>query len=296
MAWLVSSCNAAPSIVQVGVGGWEVEIPAVEDLLVNRAGSLSLSFWDRCPSTVPYLCSGIERSLSLTDLELELYDTLANENVSEPDHQSVRLVLDSVKLNSSLRRFRGMFSLPSTKSIECVLPSLEELVSNNTSLRTLEFLLTTRRYTPEIVEQAVTRVVRGLRQNRVLRTVNFYPVEGRATSLVVDPDGSKDIVAMLQEGNTSLQKIEGLEYDSFEHEEQISLLLELNRHREELLSDPRRVPPELWGDVLSRISNADCNFVVTRLVRQALFGSRSNPCGRRTGQRKRARRERVQCR
>jgi hypothetical protein len=101
---------------------------------------------------------------------------------------------------------------------------------------------------------------------------------------------------MLQEGNTSLQKIEGLEYDSFEHEEQISLLLELNRHREELLSDPRRVPPELWGDVLSRISNADCNFVVTRLVRQALFGSRSNPCGRRTGQRKRARRERVQCR
>jgi hypothetical protein len=74
---------------------------------------------------------------------------------------------------------------------------------------------------------------------------------------------------VLQSFNTTLQRIEGHEYASREHEAHINSLLELNRHGRDFVGKGHRVPANLWGGVLMRISNDDC--FVTELARKALF-------------------------
>jgi hypothetical protein len=86
---------------------------------------------------------------------------------------------------------------------------------------------------------------------------------------------------MLRECNTSLQRIEGVRYESSQHEEQINSLLALNERGQDFVENARRVPMELWdarfslavlGDFLNRIDKRECNYFVTELARRALYG------------------------
>ena len=88
----------------------------------------------------------------------------------------------------------------------------------------------------------------------------------------MDSSESAGIVEMLVDCNTSLQQIEGLTYESADHQQQISRLLLLNRYGEDFVATATSVPMEDWGDVLMRIGKEECNFFVTELVRRAVNG------------------------
>jgi regulator of replication initiation timing len=171
-------------------------------------------------------------------------------------------------------------------------PYLDPFLSGNTNLDFfglgIEFPVLSDSVVSFADDQAVVSfAVRGLRHNRRLQTINFcirqfHPGREKRRSVKylgpirVTVATSEQIVAMLQQFNTTLQQIEGLEYESREHEERINCLLELNRHGKDFAENGDRVPIGLWGDVLSRISNTECNSFVTEKVQQAC-GSYESP-------------------
>jgi hypothetical protein len=75
--------------------------------------------------------------------------------------------------------------------------------------------------------------------------------------------------------NTTLQRIEGIQYESREDEQRIDEILRLNQLLPELVANHKKVPLSLWGDVLCRINTSDCNYFVTWLARQALGADRA---------------------
>ena len=70
--------------------------------------------------------------------------------------------------------------------------------------------------------------------------------------------------------NSTLQQIEGIQYDSVDRERRISRLLLLNRYGVDLVAIASSVAMEHWGDVLMRMGKQQCNFFVTELVKRAL--------------------------
>jgi hypothetical protein len=83
---------------------------------------------------------------------------------------------------------------------------------------------------------------------------------------------SAGIAEALRDGNTGLRQVEGLWYESCTQEIN-DMLVVLNRYRRNMVaSRGAAVPLERWGDVLMRISNADCSYFVTERVRAALSG------------------------
>jgi hypothetical protein len=75
--------------------------------------------------------------------------------------------------------------------------------------------------------------------------------------------------------NTTLQRIEGIQYESREDEQRIDEILRLNQLLPEFVASHKKVPLSLWGDVLCRINASDCNYFVTWLARQALGADRA---------------------
>jgi hypothetical protein len=115
---------------------------------------------------------------------------------------------------------------------------LEVILSENAVLEYFEF-----RVDPSVTREANLRVfaVRGLRHNRWLQTFcfpsAFYIRGGLGWSYVppyesasVNGEIGEQTVAMLEERNIKLQRIDGLEYENGQHEERVNQLLELNRY------------------------------------------------------------------
>jgi hypothetical protein len=110
---------------------------------------------------------------------------------------------------------------------------------------------------------------------------------------------SSEILAMLRDCNTTLQRIEGVLFEGYEQETQINMFLQLNRIGREFVSKLNLfgkdsvanahgvhmelwsdvVHVDIWGDVLMRMDNEECNYVVTELVRKAVLVSGGSEAG-----------------
>jgi hypothetical protein len=269
---LSSNFKRTPSSLTVTV---DDITPSLKDLLVNRSGALGLKCCLETGSDSRSLCEGIEEAQSLTSLELCMMGG-SNETITP--------VLDSLKVNSSLLDFVGEFRYRGTPDSLVVGPHVEALVSCNASLKVLAIQFRAGIFAPAVFTgNVVAFVARGLRRNRSLEVVDFSPRWGEDRTppwffdkkpLRVSGPDSAEIVSMLEECNTTLQQIDGLEYENREHEERIEYLLSLNRRGPSFVANASagRVRLSEWGDFLARISTDDCNQFVVNLARQALFG------------------------
>jgi hypothetical protein len=265
--WIVSTVRQSQSLrtVKLDLKCENENLPFLRDVLGSAPAELSLNLNHRDDF---YLWSAVEEAgPSLKGFELTLMGKFL-------DKSGLERLLGSVESISGLRRF--VFVVFAFKFFW---PSIEAFISDNTNLDS--FGLGVVPYDSSIPEEGVMAVSRGLRRNRRLRTVTFckhYPNRDPGDSLQAEATKvgeatSKQIVKMLHEGNTTLLQIKGLEYESREHEDRINYLLKLNRYGKDFALDFHRVPLDLLGDVLSRSSNADCNCVVTEMVKQASLSS-----------------------
>jgi hypothetical protein len=266
--WLASNFKHIPFSLEVisrYIG------PSMKDLLVNHSGTLSLEC-DWSAESESNLCSGIEQAQSLSSLELHM---------TMYEDVSITPVLDSLSANSSILQFVGDFLWYDSDGPENILaigPRVQALVSGNASLKSLAVGF---RQGDWFTYSVAAFVARGLCRNRHLQVVNFSPGR-REWRPFFEPDGpspvsgdaSAEIVLMLENYNTTLQQLEGLEYENREHEERIEYLLSLNRRGPSFVANASagRVQLREWGDFLARISTDDCNQFVVNLARQALFG------------------------
>jgi hypothetical protein len=118
----------------------------------------------------------------------------------------------------------------------------------------------------------VSRAVEGLRGNRHLLVLDLCTTHqfGGVGGVPVPATVGKEIVGMLQGSNTTLQRIEGLVYESAEHDVLIRHLLLMNRYGRNLAHRGRHsVPVEHWGEVLMRISTFHSNQCIVEMVRHA---------------------------
>jgi hypothetical protein len=293
LLWIASTLRGAPFPLGVTLECSPVRLPSLRDVIARGRAEHSLELHLTCgdhrDDNLRFLCEGIGFSQGVTNLELVLRDVR---------HQSVASILNAVQGNSFFRRFVGRFHArriavrvadDDGRTIEAgtgrhivdlavddVCRALEELLANNTTLDYLGFDLVHDAVQP----RAVAYAARGLRDNRRLLTLNLESADNNGIhcpsprQVLVDASISEEIVAMLEERNTTLLRIEGLAYESRQHQERIEYLLELNRRGPSFASNAHQVPLEQWGDLLCRISNADCNYLVIKLARQALRRSR----------------------
>jgi hypothetical protein len=284
LVWLASDLRAASAPPDVHIyrvldseeDDVDPPMPALCDVIAN-SGTLSLELVGFDGSNnVPFICQGIESAMSLSRLTLTL------EGVRET--RCAARILDAVERCSSLRRFDGY--IRAHNDANDIGPDIEAFFSRNTTLEHFGFDICVSldvAFEGEIdddfdrdtslLTSALVFAVKGLRTNRRLQTLRFY-VDGRPRSILeVNAVIGEQVVAMLEESNTSLKRIEGVAYESPQQGERISHLLGLNRHAQDFVANARRVPMGAWGDVLMRISNADCNHFVTELVHRALAGS-----------------------
>jgi hypothetical protein len=237
--------------------------------MIINSGRLSLKLGANTVGrdSIGFICEGIVAARALSRLAVEVVEAPGlNEKQFAPR------ILDAVVQCSSLRHFEGNF--PMWNSVDDKGPNMEAFLSSNVALEHFAFApfsLSVEGRTDiarGVRHRAVASAVNGLCHNQRLQAIDFAP--GRHDSFPVGKKISGKIVAMLEERNTSLKRIDGLACMSRQHEERISSLLELNRYGQEFAENFRTVPVGLWGDVLCRISTPDCNFVVTKLVRAAL--------------------------
>jgi hypothetical protein len=263
LAWIASSISAAPTLRKVSLSLASWPLPAVTDVLVECLAtcelSLELSGLGR-GSHAPFLCKGIDTAEKLTKLKVVVLLKAWAEAAA---------ILKSVQANSVLTRFTCHLWDLSSEDVENLGPYIEALLSNNSTLECFGCSC----YSDsglQVTTKAVKYAIRGACHNRRLLAVEFGSSQPNQT-VVVDVGVSEEIVRVLQSFNTTLQRIEGLEYATREHEAHINSLLELNRHGRDFVEKGHRVPANLWGGVLMRISNDDCNCFVTELARKALF-------------------------
>jgi hypothetical protein len=254
LAWIAAGlCTASPKLRKVEINlSYRPDrsgVPALRDILFRCRAEVSLKLNIECGSMVPSLCKGIEHAQSLTCLTLKL---------ALPS-TSLASVLASVQRNSSLLRF----TLDSKVDDESC-PLLTQLLSENA---TLEYFELVGSY---LNARAANFLVDGLRRNRCLQTISLLRSSGDAMAL--SNEVSENLVTILQEHNTSLQHVEGVSYESREHESRINELLELNRYAVAFNENAFRVPMNLWGGVLNRIDKRKCNDFVRMLAQQALNG------------------------
>jgi hypothetical protein len=115
----------------------------------------------------------------------------------------------------------------------------------------------------------VSRAVEGLRGNRHLLVLDLCT--NLPNGVPVPAAVGKEIVGMLRDSNTTLQRMEGLVYESAEHDVPIRHLLLMNRYGRDLVRRGRHsVPVEHWGEVLMRISTLHSNQCIVEMVRHAL--------------------------
>jgi rubrerythrin len=278
--WIASTIKAVTSLRKVKLhfkNGTHGHLSALKNVLANCSGDLSLKL--RLKKKASFLVAGIQAAQSLSSFELTLEDMPSRKS-------SFKRILDAVQSSRGLRQF--VFAVNGTDdSWPCLDPFL--CGNKNLDIFRLRIKGPARSVSADsfAADQAVvTFAVRGLRHNRRLQTMSFR-YQGRILRHEVkrlDPirvtvETSQQIVAMLQQFNTTLHQIQGLEYESREHEERINYLLKLNRHGKDFAEKGDRVPIGLWSDVLSRISNAECNYFVTKKVKQA-FDSCKSPTSR----------------
>jgi hypothetical protein len=149
-------------------------------------------------------------------------------------------------------------------------PHLEAWLSSNDVLECFHVVWATYEYDRTVAAIMLPYLVRGVRRNQSLTELVFRTAHCHMPEFRVCARTSGDIVKMLEDCNFTLQRLEGIEYDSSEHRHRVNHLLLLNRYCRDFAANARSVPVALWGDVLARISNADCNFFVTELVRRAV--------------------------
>jgi extradiol dioxygenase family protein len=281
MAWISSNISAAPSLRSMDLQLKREHLPYLPSVLVDCPPKLCMQI--NAGEDVSQLCAGIEAAQSLTSLNLALEDS----QISQPSFHSI---LGSVSNHPGIRHFAFVFRIHLFSWVE-----LEQFLSNNTSVENFELDPTGGDLEPGHV--GFKSVIQGLRRNRNLQSITFLVPEFESQNdyvlsypgqVPVTAEMSELIVSMLEECNTSLKSIEGPFYESRQHEGRIHSLLELNRHGQEFVANLRSVPLGLWGavvpmdrwgDVFSRISNTDCNFFVTKLVRQAMCGDQMEPRG-----------------
>jgi hypothetical protein len=304
LVWLASNLSAASAPPDVRVyrkldeeDDVDPPMPALCDVIAN-SGTLSLELVDFDGSNnVPFICQGIESAMSLSRLTLTL------DGVRET--RCAARILDAVERCSSLRRFDGYFR--AHNDANDIGPDIEAFFSRNTTLEHFGFDICVSldvAFEGEIdddfdrdtslLTSALMFAVKGLRTNRSLQTLRFYADGSMRSALEVNAVIGKQIVAMLEESNTSLKRIEGVAYESPQQGERISHLLGLNLHAPNFVANARRVPMDAWGDVLMRITNADCNHFVTELVHRALAGNGDDVTQRaRRGKRRRIQTDRF---
>jgi hypothetical protein len=268
LEWVAANISAGPSLKEASLSLSSVPLPPLVDVLSNCPATCEMSLELHGDANVPFLCTGMDGADKLATLNVTL-------------HRATRVtaaaILESVQANSVLTRFTCKLRNLSGDDVENVGPRLQALLSNNRTLERFGCSCYSSFAFP-VARNALKYAIRGLCRNRHLVTVEFGSTQ-TSQAVTVDRVVSEEIVRMLQ-GNTTLQQIEGLAYASQEHEAQINSLLELNRHGRDFGENGHRVPVNLWGEVLMRISNEDCNRFVTELARKALVlpdGRRANP-------------------
>jgi hypothetical protein len=287
LRWIAPNLSAAPALraVKLGLASGGSSLPGLRDVLVSCPGKLSLELGGDYSDVVP-LCEGIEAARSLPSLSLTL--------LSLPG--STAAVLEAVRHNTALLRFEVEF-LASGPSDACTPGGhIQALLSSDASLEHFGFGLRSApgQDSATLMKSAAAFAIRGLRNNRRLRslkltvgTIGFGlepPPPPPPSGLTVDNETSEALVTMLRKRNASLVELVGLSHESREHEEQIASLLALNRHGRDFADGSYHcVPVDLRGEVLSRISNADCKYFVTKLVRWAVNGKSERQKRRRIG-------------
>jgi hypothetical protein len=265
-------------------------LPAVTDVLVGASAPLSIELrpphhdgfvrysYSDIHDNIPFLCAGIEAASSLADLTVVLV---------HPWVYSIAPLLGSLQRSSTLVRFAGRFYFnrhthaslaygADTREAAAVGPHLETLLAGNATLECLDIVwdpcMADTGHLDRVAAILLPYVVRGVRRNRTLKALSLRP--DRVPHFRADSQVSESIAEMLQNGNTVLQRLEGIAYDSEDRQARIDHLLKLNRYSQDFVAEAGRgVPLESWGDVLTRIDNADCNGFVAELARQALEGS-----------------------
>jgi hypothetical protein len=251
----------------------------------------TLSFGDR-DSEEEWVEKAILAAESLTDLSVSVF--------ASPYDDSLARALHPLQHIHALTRFKGTFFLDrdydesqeeshsyiddesqeeshSSRSYidddDCAYaagPHLEAWLSSNDVLECFHVVWATYEYDRTVAAIMLPYLVRGVRRNQSLTELVFRTAHCHMPEFRVCARTSGDIVKMLEDCNFTLQRLEGIEYDSSEHRHRVNHLLLLNRYCRDFAANARSVPVALWGDVLARISNADCNFFVTELVRRAV--------------------------
>jgi hypothetical protein len=151
-----------------------------------------------------------------------------------------------------------------------VAPVMKSLQQVSTLLRFVGIFRSDDGGSHQFAPKAFAALPSIIRRNKSLKVLVLRP--GDESQYCLDKAESAQIVEALRDSSTALQQIEGLWYDSYE--EEVNDLLLLNKYgREMVASRGATVPMDRWGDVLMRISNPYCNYVVTELVRAALAGT-----------------------
>jgi hypothetical protein len=116
----------------------------------------------------------------------------------------------------------------------------------------------------------VAYALQGLEHNPRIQILDFARPDGCPTR--VEASISAEIDRVLRIRNTTLAELRGLQCEVQEQQDEITRLLALNRHGHDFLRNALGVPLQVWGDVLMRISNEDCNYFVAALARQTVVG------------------------
>jgi hypothetical protein len=276
--WISSNVARSRSLREVtldvaGRSNTDVNCPALEHLVANfnrtclvldlgRSGNLYENF--------RFFRAGIEAATSLSRLKLRLRDELDKRVVSD--------LLQSLGRNLSLQFLDLDIRASSDEDAEGVGAAVQDYVSTNSHLSALAFaaeddLSTFARavYHMEGEEENLHRfVIRGIKENRRLRVLKLV---GRMAA-----SDSSELVSVLEKHNTTLAEIKGLRrgYESEADRAKIRQLLIVNRYllsfdpAADYVTNARRVPVALWGDVLSRMSTDMCNRYVLELAQRAV--------------------------
>jgi hypothetical protein len=268
MAWIASNLRtASPKLRTADInltdmrGG--LRLPSLRDVLVNCSATVSLKLKvnTSLESFVPSLCEGIRDAQSLASFDLELSSTTWTNRTFFP-RTSLAEILSYVQRNSVLIKFNLNASLDEESC-----PLIVELLSDNATLEYFGFDGSAAN------AGAAKFAIEGLRRNRRLKIICLRQFRAYVP---LSAEISENLVAILQEHNTSLQRILGVSYESPEHEKRINDLLELNLFAPEFRVDHRRVPKNLWGGILNRIDKRECNEFVRKLAQRALNGSQAD--------------------
>ena len=232
--WVEHALRAAPLLRKVTVGFcWQASLKFPHRRLLDIMGSCSAALIIRS-------CSKACVHVLCAGLEgsVSLTDFTISQNNGYYDKTDAAAILESLQRNSSLVRFALDVNLTATA---------------------------------QQAAEIVLAYVRSLRRHASLKILSLNL--GRYNFNRVNSSISGEIVKFLCHGNTTLQQIEGLTYESVEDEHRIRRHLLLNRYRADFVENATSsVPLEDWGDVLMRIGTEECNYFVTELAKRAVEG------------------------